>query len=82
MLRSQHKPGEVVKADNYDNFLINNFADIGKQKFTFSLFPHHGDYRVGGVVNRAYIMNHPLQIVPVKPHLVNYPFTIIFCYRY
>ncbi|MFP1591493.1 glycoside hydrolase family 38 C-terminal domain-containing protein [Escherichia coli] len=46
LLRSQHKPGEDVKADNYDNFLINNFADIGKQKFTFSLFPHHGDYRV------------------------------------
>ncbi|MBA1100452.1 hypothetical protein H0O80_27755, partial [Escherichia coli] len=50
LLRSQHKPGEVVKTDNYDNFLINNFADIGKQKFIFSLFPHHGDYRVGGVI--------------------------------
>lgn len=78
LLRSQHKPGEVVKTDNYDNFLINNFADIGKQKFTFSLFPHHGDYRVGGVVNQAYIMNHPLQIVPVKPHPGELPPSLSF----
>lgn len=28
---------------------------------------------MGGVINQAYIMNHPLQVVPVKPHLVNYP---------
>ncbi|EOM7605173.1 glycoside hydrolase family 38 C-terminal domain-containing protein, partial [Shigella boydii] len=78
LLRSQHKPGEVVKTDNYDNFLINNFADIGKQKFIFSLFPHHGDYRVGGVINQAYIMNHPLQVVPVKPHPGELPPSLSF----
>lgn len=78
LLRSQHKPGEIVKTEDYDNFLRNNFGDIGKQKFTFSLFPHYGDYREGGVINQAYIMNHPLQIVPVTPHPGDFPPSLSF----
>jgi alpha-mannosidase len=38
-------------------------ADIGVHQFTYSLFPHAGDHRSGGVVRAAYELNAPLSIV-------------------
>ena len=35
-------------------------ADYGVHTFTYSLFPHAGDYRAGGVVREAYALNAPL----------------------
>jgi alpha-mannosidase len=38
-------------------------ADIGKHKFTYSIYPHKGDWRDGGTYRRAYEMNYPLKTV-------------------
>jgi alpha-mannosidase len=38
-------------------------ADAGAHQFTYSLFPHPGDYRTGGVVRAAYELNAPLAVV-------------------
>ncbi|MDO5417995.1 MAG: alpha-mannosidase [Lachnospiraceae bacterium] len=35
-------------------------ADQGLHEFTYSLFPHRGDFREGGVVQEAYDLNCPL----------------------
>jgi alpha-mannosidase len=35
-------------------------ADQGEHHFTYSLFPHRGDWREGGVVEAAYALNNPL----------------------
>jgi alpha-mannosidase len=36
-------------------------ADQGEHTFTYSLYPHEGDFRVGGVVREAYDLNCPMQ---------------------
>lgn len=38
-------------------------SDRGKHHFTYSLLPHKGDFRVGGVIKEAYILNNPLRSV-------------------
>ena len=38
-------------------------ADEGKHEFTYSLYPHDGDWRVGGSVQNAAELNHPLTAV-------------------
>jgi alpha-mannosidase len=38
-------------------------ADAGTHQFTYSLFPHAGDHRTGGVVRAAYELNAPLSLV-------------------
>ena len=38
-------------------------ADQGKHSFTYSLFPHQGDWFEGGTVKEAYELNYPLQTV-------------------
>lgn len=35
-------------------------ADQGEHAFTYSLYPHRGDFRTGGVVQEAYDLNCPL----------------------
>ena len=35
-------------------------ADIGRHHFRYALYPHAGDWRVGGTVKMAYEFNHPL----------------------
>lgn len=37
-------------------------ADRGLHKFTYSLYPHKGDYREGGTVKEGYLLNMPLEI--------------------
>lgn len=41
-------------------------ADQGEHTFTYSLYPHRGDFRTGGVVQEAYALNCPLQGTIVK----------------
>lgn len=36
-------------------------ADEGRQVFTYSLYPHAGDWRAAGTVQRAYELNVPVQ---------------------
>lgn len=40
----------------------NPVSDIGVHEFTYSLFPHTGDYRSGHVVRESYALNVPLEI--------------------
>jgi alpha-mannosidase len=39
-------------------------ADEGEHAFTYSLFPHPGDWTEGGVVDEAFALNSPLIVVP------------------
>ena len=41
-------------------------ADQGEHTFTYSLLPHKGDFRTGGVVQEAYDLNCPLVSSEVK----------------
>ena len=36
-------------------------ADQGEHEFTYSLYPHQGDFRTGGVVREAYDLNCPMR---------------------
>ncbi len=40
-------------------------ADQGRHVFTYSLLPHAGDWRAGGVVHEAYALNYPLLPAPL-----------------
>ncbi|MBA2248388.1 MAG: alpha-mannosidase, partial [Chloroflexia bacterium] len=40
------------------------FADEGEHRFTYSLFPHPGDWIDAGVVHEAHALNAPLIAVP------------------
>lgn len=41
-------------------------ADIGRHRFTYSLLPHSGDFRDGGVIKQAYDLNSKTRTQPVK----------------
>ena len=43
-------------------------ADEGLHRFTYSLFPHPGDWRAAQTVRRAAELNQPLHAVLVDPH--------------
>lgn len=43
-------------------------ADRGMHRFTYSLLPHPGDWRVAEVVRRAYELNAPLIAMPLARH--------------
>lgn len=40
------------------------FADEGRHHFTYSLFPHPGDWTEAGVAEEAFALNSPLVVVP------------------
>lgn len=42
-------------------------ADRGRHVFTYSLLPHAGDWREGGVARAAYELNAPLTATPIAP---------------
>ncbi|MDX2111857.1 MAG: alpha-mannosidase [Verrucomicrobiota bacterium] len=44
-------------------------ADQGEHDFTYSLFPHEGDFREGGVIEEAHALNLPLRVIslPQQP---------------
>ncbi|WP_020619058.1 alpha-mannosidase [Paenibacillus daejeonensis] len=43
-------------------------ADRGAHAFTYSLYPHRGDWRQAGVVREAAALNEPLQVVATSSH--------------
>ena len=43
-------------------------ADRGTHEFTYALVPHLGDFRAGGIVQHAYALNVPLQILSAEAH--------------
>ena len=43
-------------------------ADIGEHDFTYSLYPHQGDYKDGGVVRAGYELNVPLRTLVTAVH--------------
>ena len=47
----------ILKSGSYPN----EQADVGKHTLTYSLLPHSGDFRRGGVVQEAYALNQPME---------------------
>jgi len=43
-------------------------ADIGLHRFSYALYPHFGDWRIGGTVRMAYEFNYPLMFYPLAGH--------------
>lgn len=41
-------------------------ADKGHHRFTYTLYPHMGDFASAGTVENAYILNNPLECVPMS----------------
>ena len=43
-------------------------ADEGEHEFTYSVYPHDGDWRSGGTVRAGYELNQPLEARKVETH--------------
>ncbi|WP_422448703.1 glycoside hydrolase family 38 C-terminal domain-containing protein [Thermoanaerobacterium sp. DL9XJH110] len=43
-------------------------ADMGKHEFTYSIYPHGGDWREAGTVQKAYELNYPLIAMQTTAH--------------
>ena len=43
-------------------------TDEGHNEFTYSLYPHGGDWKQAGTVRRGYELNYPLVVVSAYPH--------------
>ena len=41
-------------------------ADRGHHAFTYSLYPHAGDFRAAGTVQQAYLLNQPMSACKVQ----------------
>ncbi|MBE5966631.1 MAG: alpha-mannosidase [Lachnospiraceae bacterium] len=55
-IRDGHMRLTLLKSGMYPN----PKADRGEHDFTYSLYPHKGDWRIGGTVQMAYNLNVPL----------------------
>lgn len=57
-------------------------ADQGHHVFTYSLYPHVGDFRESGTIHEAYCLNQPLMAVPVSNNS-GLPgiFSLVQCYQ-
>ncbi len=42
-------------------------ADRGRHEFVYSLLPHGGDFRAGGVIEQACALNMPLRLAEAEP---------------
>jgi alpha-mannosidase len=51
---------------------LKGFTDIGEHNFTYSLFPHKGNYSDGGVVQAAHELISPPVIYQLKKNTHNY----------
>lgn len=49
----------LIKSGTYPN----KNADIGKQSFVYSLYPHMGGFKQGGTIQEAYLLNRPLEAI-------------------
>lgn len=48
-------------------------ADQGRHFFTYSLYPHEGDWRRAGTVRRGYELNQPIQVYMTDSHSGDLP---------
>jgi alpha-mannosidase len=46
----------------------NTIADQGFHEFTYSFYPHRGDWKQGGTMRQGYELNYPLIAVPATTH--------------
>ena len=53
-------------------------ADIGHHEFTYSLFPHDGDWREADVVKEGYELNHPAIVYRASAHPGRLPSSFSF----
>lgn len=53
-------------------------ADIGHHEFTYSLFPHEGDWREANVVKEGYELNHPAIVYRASAHPGRLPSSFSF----
>ena len=53
------------------------FADEGDHSFTYSLFPHPGDWTEAGVVDEAFALNSPLFAGPASRHGLSNEFGLV-----
>lgn len=51
----------------------NPVADRGINTFTYSLYPHCGDYRKGKTVKQGYLLNMPLEAAEIKANKAKLP---------
>ncbi len=49
------------------------FADQGYHEFTYSLYPHAGNWQQGGTMRQGYDLNYPLIPVEAEPHAGTWP---------
>ena len=55
----------VLKCGTYPN----EVADQGYHEFSYAIYPHGGDFRVGNTVKEAYSFNQPLESVSISANL-------------
>ncbi|WP_405152622.1 alpha-mannosidase [Paenibacillus sp. FSL K6-0108] len=51
------------------------YADQGQHQFTYSVYPHAGEWRQADVVREAAVLNEPLQVISEESHSGRYPST-------
>ncbi|MEK3682575.1 alpha-mannosidase [Paenibacillus sp. FSL R10-2736] len=51
------------------------YADQGEHEFTYSLYPHSGEWRQADVVREGAELNEPLQVIGEQSHSGRYPST-------
>ena len=69
MLRFVLYPGAKITPDgNEADRDTHEYSDLCRQSFTYSLYPHEGDYATGKVIEKGYELNQPLRIVPMDIH--------------
>jgi len=61
LLRCVCYPGPLIDKE-VSSGRISGYTDLGEHNFTYSLYPHTGDYAEGGVVQTGYELNIPLSI--------------------
>lgn len=56
-------------------------ADREEHSFTYSLFPHQGDYRDAGTIQEAYNLNLPMYALPIAEQTGSLPdeFSLVTC---
>jgi len=72
LLRSPHYPHAIDPLRMTDD----RVTDQGEHQYTYSLFPHAGDWRNGGSVQRARELNQPAVVTPGNAVSVSSLFTI------
>ncbi len=70
LLRSPHYPHPVEPWHLYEN----EITDAGEHQFVYALQPHSGDWRSGGVTQRAQELNHPVLVFSGASFSVPKPF--------